>query len=65
MLDTSLWVPDVTMNGGYNGEFQVYVDDPVSAYVEGGNLFIKPGFTADWLDGGEEEMKTGILDLTD
>ena len=46
-----------------NWEFQMYLNDGKTAYIEDGNLFLKPYPTVDWM--GEARMKYGKLDLGD
>ena len=48
---------EITMSGGGNWEFEMYVNDKRNAFVKNNTLFIKPTFTADVL--GEDVMKTG------
>jgi len=46
-LDQGKWKHEMTMSGGGNWEFQWYVNDRSNSYTTGGNLHIKPTFTAD------------------
>jgi beta-glucanase (GH16 family) len=46
-VDQSKWRHDVTMWGGGNYEFQWYVNERSNTFSRGGNLHIKPTYTAD------------------
>lgn len=48
-LDLSFWRHEITMGGGGNGEFQMYVNNRTNSYVRDGILYIRPRFTADWI----------------
>uniref|UniRef100_A0A2C9LBL2 Uncharacterized protein n=1 Tax=Biomphalaria glabrata TaxID=6526 RepID=A0A2C9LBL2_BIOGL len=41
-FDKSQWNFEVSMYGGYNGEFQVYTNDPKNVFVRDGQLHIHP-----------------------
>ena len=56
-LNFDTWQHEMTMSGGGNWEFEMYVNDKRNAFVKNNTLFIKPTFTADVL--GEDVMKTG------
>ena len=56
-LNFDTWQHEITMSGGGNWEFEMYVNDKRNAFVKNNTLFIKPTFTADVL--GEDVMKTG------
>ena len=56
-LNFDTWQHEITMSGGGNWEFEMYVNDKSNAFVKNNTLFIKPTFTADVL--GEDVMKTG------
>lgn len=56
-LNFTTWQHELTMGGGGNWEFEMYVNDPRNAFVKNNTLFIKPTFTADVI--GEDAMKTG------
>ncbi|CAM9322596.1 unnamed protein product [Phaeothamnion confervicola] len=53
-LDPRLWQHEVTMAGGGNGEFQVYVNNRSNSWTEDGVLYIQPTLTADWI--GEKKV---------
>lgn len=46
-LDFGKWRHGMTMAGGGNYEFQWYVNDRSNTWTSGGNLHIRPTFTAD------------------
>ncbi|BFZ19522.1 hypothetical protein BsWGS_22561 [Bradybaena similaris] len=58
------WNYEVSMYGGYNGEFQVYTNDPKNVFTRGGNLYVYPIPTVS--DGRFDEnfLHTGVMDLT-
>lgn len=56
-LDQAKWRHEMTLGGGGNWEFQWYVNDRTNSYVTGGNLHLKPTFTADMF--GEEFLTSG------
>ena len=56
-LNFDTWQHEMTMSGGGNWEFEMYVNDKRNAFVKNNTLFMKPTFTADVL--GEDVMKTG------
>ena len=41
------WSHEVTMGGGGNGEFQMYINDRKNSFVKDGILYIQPTLTAD------------------
>lgn len=47
----------MTLGGGGNWEFQWYVNDRSNSFTTGGNLHLKPTFTADMF--GEEFLHSG------
>jgi len=48
-FDTTLWKHEVSLYGGYNGEFQWYTNDPANSYVRDGSLYITPTLTYKYL----------------
>lgn len=62
-LNTNNWKREVSMYGGYNGEFQVYTNDPQNAYTQNGNLYIKPTFTVQDSRFDENFLHHGIMDM--
>ncbi|KAH9503462.1 Beta-1,3-glucan-binding protein [Bulinus truncatus] len=59
------WHPEVSMYGGYNGEFQVYTNDHKNVYARDGHLYIMPittvsdsRFDENFLHSGHMDMKT-------
>ena len=48
-FDMSTWKHELTMGGGGNWEFQMYVNSRDNSYVRDGVLFIKPTLTTDVL----------------
>lgn len=56
-LNTSLWIPEVSVGGNGNGEFQWTTDSPKNAYTEDGKLYIVPTLTADAI--GEANVYDG------
>ena len=61
-LNFKNWQHEITMGGGGNWEFEMYVNNRTNSFVKEGVLHIQPTFTADFL-GSETLMKTGELDL--
>ena len=55
------WEHEITMGGGGNWEFEMYINNRTNSYVDNGVLYIQPAFTADFI--GENTMKTGAFDL--
>ncbi|XP_005111222.1 uncharacterized protein LOC101851000 [Aplysia californica] len=43
-FDTNKWKHEVSMYGGYNGEFQVYTNDGKNVFAQNGHLYIQPAF---------------------
>lgn len=56
-LDLSKWKHEVSMFGGYNNEFQWYVNDRANSFVQNGNLHIRPTYTSDLY--GEDFLSSG------
>lgn len=56
-LDQAKWKHEVSLFGGYNNEFQWYVNDRSNSFIHEGNLHLKPTFTADIF--GEEFLRSG------
>jgi beta-glucanase (GH16 family) len=47
-FNSSKWTHEVTMSGGGNGEFEMYVPDTANSFVQNGALHIHPTYTANW-----------------
>jgi beta-glucanase (GH16 family) len=62
-LNLNVWHHEVQMNGGGNGEFQVYDKDPENSYVRDGVLYIKPTLTLDKFNGNYEQLYNGNIKL--
>eukprot|EP00762_Andalucia_godoyi_P007752 ANDGO_01726.mRNA.1 Beta-1 len=61
-LDLRVWKPKVTMDGGGNGEFEVYLNNRTNAYVRNSVLYIRPTLLSDAL--GEGNIEAGFtMDL--
>ena len=56
-LDFTKWQHEVTMGGGGNWEFEMYVDRRQNSFVKDGFLYIQPTLTADAI--GELAMQSG------
>ena len=56
-LNTSLWVPEVSVGGNGNGEFQWTTDSPRNVYTQDGLLHIVPTLTSDVI--GEANVLDG------
>ena len=61
-LDNSQWRHDVTMGGGGNWEFEMYVNNRSNSYTENGVLYIMPTLTADII-GVDKVVNGGAIDL--
>uniref|UniRef100_A0A336LDE5 CSON007453 protein n=1 Tax=Culicoides sonorensis TaxID=179676 RepID=A0A336LDE5_CULSO len=48
-FDNTLWEHEVSLFGGYNGEFQWYTNDPDNLYVKDNRLYITPTMTYKYL----------------
>ncbi|XP_042221990.1 beta-1,3-glucan-binding protein-like isoform X1 [Homarus americanus] len=60
-LDHDAWEHEITMSGGGNWEFEVYVNNRSVSYTRNSTLFIKPGLTSEWKS--EEFLTSGDLNL--
>ncbi|KAI8843608.1 gram-negative bacteria binding protein 1 [Chytridium lagenaria] len=60
-LDLKRWSHDVSMWGGGNDEFQMYVNDRRNSYVRDSVFYIQPTLTSDVI--GEERMLNGTYSL--
>ena len=49
-FNATKWVHTVTMSGGGNGEFEMYVPDAANSFVQKGSLRIHPSYTSDWFN---------------
>ncbi|KAH3778376.1 hypothetical protein DPMN_179832 [Dreissena polymorpha] len=61
-LNRGLWDYELSMYGGYNGEFQVYTCDSNNVFLRNGHLFIKPTLTSEKY--GEGYLHSGTMDMT-
>nr|KAI8762747.1 beta-1; 3-glucan-binding protein-like isoform X1 [Biomphalaria glabrata] len=57
------WHPEVSMYGGYNGEFQVYTNDPKNIFARDGHLYLKPITTVSDSRFNENFLHTGHMDM--
>ncbi|XP_055892127.1 beta-1,3-glucan-binding protein-like [Biomphalaria glabrata] len=62
-FDKSQWNFEVSMYGGYNGEFQVYTNDPKNVFVRDGQLHIHPMPTVDDPRFDENCLYHGHMDM--
>jgi len=60
-LDHDIWEHEITMTGGGNFEFEMYVNNRSNSYVRDSTLFIKPSLTADYTD--ENFLYNGVMDI--
>ena len=60
-LNFTTWQHELTMGGGGNWEFEMYVNNRTNSFVKDGVLHLKPTYTSDML--GEDGMKTGSFNL--
>jgi len=51
-LDFSLWKHEITMGGGGNWEFEMYINNRSNSFVRDQTLFLKPTLTSDRLGSG-------------
>lgn len=51
-FDTDLWNHEVSLYGGYNGEFQWYTDDRANTHAKDGKMYITPTLTYKYLPCG-------------
>lgn len=58
------WKYEVSMYGGYNGEFQVYTNDNKNVFTRDGHLHIHPIPTVNDNRFSESFLHTGVMDLT-
>ncbi|RUS79519.1 hypothetical protein EGW08_012717 [Elysia chlorotica] len=64
-FSTSNWDYEVSMYGGYNGEFQVYTNDPKNVFTRDGNLYLQPTLTVDDPRFDENFLYNGKMDMTE
>lgn len=63
-FDTDLWQHEVSLYGGYNGEFQWYTNDRANTRSKDGTLFITPTLTYKYLPCNcTESLSSYALDL--
>ncbi|KAK7498943.1 hypothetical protein BaRGS_00009752 [Batillaria attramentaria] len=62
-VDKGNWNYEVSMYGGMNWEFQVYVPDESNVYTRNGHLWIKPTLTADDPRFNEGFLHNGVMDM--
>jgi beta-glucanase (GH16 family) len=60
-LDFKKWQHEITMGGGGNWEFEMYVNRRQNSFVKDGVLYIQPTTTADNI--GEAAVKSGSYSL--
>ncbi|XP_035826871.1 beta-1,3-glucan-binding protein isoform X2 [Aplysia californica] len=61
--NTHNWVPEVSMYGGYSGQFQAYTNDRKNVFTEHGLLYIQPTLTTDDHRFTEASLHTGVMDM--
>ena len=54
-FDLNTWKHEITMGGGGNWEFEMYVNDRRNSYVDDGILYLKPSLTSDII--GEDSVR--------
>ncbi|KAK0045830.1 beta-1 3-glucan-binding protein [Biomphalaria pfeifferi] len=62
-FDRGRWNIEVSMFGGYNGEFQVYTNDPKNIFARDGQLHLHPMPTVDDARFDENFLYHGHMDL--
>jgi len=63
-LNLNVWHHEVTMSGGGNNEFEIYERQGKNAYIQDGNLVIRPSWSVEDLFGGNwETLYNGHLRL--
>jgi beta-glucanase (GH16 family) len=60
-LDFKKWQHEITMGGGGNWEFEMYVNRRQNSFVKDGVLYLQPTLTADNI--GEAALKSGVYSL--
>ncbi|XP_049958309.1 beta-1,3-glucan-binding protein-like [Schistocerca serialis cubense] len=60
-FDLSVWQHEITMSGGGNGEFEIYVNNRSNSFARDGYLNIRPTLTSDKY--GEAFLSSGTIDL--
>jgi len=60
-LDHKVWEHEITMGGGGNYEFQMYVNNRSITYTRDSTLFIRPELVSNWHD--EAFLSSGTLDF--
>jgi len=61
-FNLSIWKHEITMSGGGNWEFEMYLNNRSISYVNDSKLYIKPSLLADQV--GENFVKGGLtMDL--
>lgn len=60
-LNFTQWQHEITMGGGGNWEFQMYVNNRTNSFTKNGTLYIKPTLSIDTL--GEESFRHGIVNV--
>lgn len=60
-LNFTTWEHEITMGGGGNWEFEMYLNNRTNSFVKDGVLHIQPAYTADLLD--DKTFKTGTYSL--
>ncbi|XP_012945130.1 beta-1,3-glucan-binding protein [Aplysia californica] len=62
-FDRNKWTHEVSMYGGYNGEFQVYTNDPKNVFAHNGLLYIQPTLTIEDHRFNAQTLHTGVMDM--
>ncbi|XP_064106096.1 beta-1,3-glucan-binding protein-like isoform X2 [Macrobrachium nipponense] len=60
-FDHDVWEHEVTMSGGWNSQFEVYVNNRSVTYTRDSTFFIKPALVSEWK--GEDFLTSGYLNL--
>ncbi|KAK7498942.1 hypothetical protein BaRGS_00009751 [Batillaria attramentaria] len=62
-LDRGHWDYEISMYGGMNWEFQVYVPETRNVFTRDGSLYIKPTLTTDDPRFDESSLYNGVMDV--
>jgi len=60
-LDFDKWQHELTMGGGGNWEFEMYVNNRTNSFTKDGVLHLQPTLSVDTL--GEDTLRTGSVDM--
>jgi len=61
-FNSGQWKHEVSMYGGYNGEFQVYTNRQENVFVRNGQLYLKPTYTVDDSHYDDNSLWHGSMD---